>query len=349
MSASLIVTCPLFDGVWPFVADDLHGIWQRDGDVEFVRLAEPDVAAWDRHVGAAGSAERAALLGVPAEHGRLEPFSALRELAWIKHYATDPALREPDSEAFLQRRSIALREIQGMPYWGPSVAEYGLALTLCGLRRIPQTCSDARRDEASWHYAPPVGEGRPGRRGEQFGDDPRFANGTLEGKRVRVAGIGNIGGRYAKWCAMMGADVAAWDPMVPQAGFDLIDVRRVRGLDALVADAEVFAPHLSLTPETQGLVRAEHIAALPRGALVVLVTRAMVCDFAEVRRRVLADEIALAADVYDVEPLPLDDPLLGRHNVVTTPHNAGRTRQANQRFAELLAAEFGVGNGENSA
>ena len=88
------------------------------------------------------------------------------------------------------------------------------------------------------------------------------------------------------------------------------------------------------------LVTAAHIDAQPRGCLVVLVTRAGICDVPAIRRRVLADELALAADVFDVEPLPLNDPLLGRHNVVHTPHNAGRTRQANQRWAEMLVEQF---------
>ena len=61
---------------------------------------------------------------------------------------------------------------------------------------------------------------------------------------------------------------------------------------------------------------------------------------AAIRERVLADEIALAADVFDVEPLPQNDPLLGRHNVVHTPHNAGRTQQANERWAEMLVAQM---------
>src|ERR687890_1985972 len=77
-----------------------------------------------------------------------------------------------------------------------------------------------------------------------------------------------------------------------------------------------------------------------RGSLIVLVTRAAVCDMTPLRERVLADELALAADVWDVEPLPLDDPLLGRQTVVHTPHIAGRTRDANLAWAENLAAQF---------
>lgn len=66
------------------------------------------------------------------------------------------------------------------------------------------------------------------------------------------------------------------------------------------------------------------IAVIPRH----LATRAGICDMGALRRRVLADELSLAADVFDIEPLPLDDPLLGRHNVVHTPHNAGRTKES---------------------
>jgi phosphoglycerate dehydrogenase-like enzyme len=71
-----------------------------------------------------------------------------------------------------------------------------------------------------------------------------------------------------------------------------------------------------------------------------MVTRARICDTEAIRRRVLADELALAADVFDVEPLPLNDPLLGRHNVVHTPHNAGRTKEANFSYVKALADQF---------
>ena len=196
------------------------------------------------------------------------------------------------------------------------------------------------KSHVTWDYAPPGGRGRPGIRGQQYCDDDRFASGTLEAKRVRVVGAGNIGSRYASFVQALGAEVALWDPFAAEPAFHRSGARRELHLERLVADAQIFAPMLPLTESTRGLVTASLIDALPAGCLVVTVTRAAICDTQALRRRVLADELALAADVFDVEPLPLDDPLLGRHNVVHTPHIAGRTADANRRWAEALAVQF---------
>ncbi len=45
-------------------------------------------------------------------------------------------------------------------------------------------------------------------------------------------------------------------------------------------------------------------------------------------------------DVYETEPLPDDDPILGRENVIHLPHIAGRTRDANLRLADILADDI---------
>ena len=219
------------------------------------------------------------------------------------------------------------------------MAEYGLALTLCGLRRIPQLHHAILTDQEPWRYRFQMGPDGPVR-GAQFGDDPRFTNGTAAGKRVRIVGVGNIGSRYAGFMSMLGADVAAWDPFASDPCFHRAGARKAWHLEELVKDAEIFAPMVPLRDSTRGIVTAEHIRALPVGCLVVMVTRARICDVDAVRERVLANELALAADVFDVEPLPLDDPLLGRPNVVHTPHNAGRTIDANRSWAEYLAGQF---------
>ena len=66
------------------------------------------------------------------------------------------------------------------------------------------------------------------------------------------------------------------------------------------------------------------------------------CEVETLYNRVLNDELSLAADVYDIEPLPLDSPLLGRNNVVHTPHNAGRTIDANHTRADDAIARFKI-------
>jgi phosphoglycerate dehydrogenase-like enzyme len=139
---------------------------------------------------------------------------------------------------------------------------------------------------------------------------------------------------------MLGADVAVWDPYAAEPAFHRAGSRKEWYLERLVRDAEIFVPMVPLIEGTKGLVTAELIRMLPQGCIVVLATRAGICDMEAIRRRVLADEISLAADVFDIEPLPMDDPLIGRHNVIHTPHNAGRTKEANFKWAEMLAAQF---------
>lgn len=334
MNSAILVTAS-FDGIWPWAADASRRQWEREGEVEFHRLRPEDDRAVADVLRAPATVHRLLVLGGKLTPGCVGRLAGLREIAVCSGYAFGVAETAP-----LAARGVKVHAHTTEGFWGESVAEFGLALTLCGLRRIPQLHRAMLTSQAPWDYVAPPGTERPGGRGHQFGDDPRFAHGTLAGKRVRVIGAGNIGSRYASFCRMLGADVAAWDPLAGEPAFHRAGARREWHLPRLVADAEILAPMLPLTDGTRGLVTAELIAALPRGALVVLVTRAGICDLPALRRRVLADELALAADVFDVEPLPLDDPLLGRHNVVHTPHNAGRTQQANEQWAEMLLAKF---------
>ena len=69
-------------------------------------------------------------------------------------------------------------------------------------------------------------------------------------------------------------------------------------------------------------------------------TRTAALDVDALRTRVLANEIFWTTDVYDTEPLPANDQILGRGNVVHLPHIAGRTRDSNICLADILADDF---------
>jgi phosphoglycerate dehydrogenase-like enzyme len=336
-ATSAIIVHPNFDHFMPWAADRFHEIWREQGDVEFVRLpagaASREQQPAHRLLKRPEEVVRLACLNVDFTEESLSAMPRLRELATFLP-------KDSPLEAKLAQAGIRLIRHNSEGFWGQSVSEFAFALTLCGLRRIPQTHHRIITSLDDWNYNQPDGIGKPGQRGQQFGDDPAFANGTMEGKRVRIVGAGNIGSRYASFCHFFGADVSLWDPFANEPCFHRAGARREYFIERLVRDAEIFAPMLPLTPKTEGLVKKEHIEALPKGCLVVLVTRAQICDCEALQRRVLNDELALAADVFDHEPLELGHQFLGRHNVVHTPHNAGRTKEANWRFVEMLAEQF---------
>jgi phosphoglycerate dehydrogenase-like enzyme len=317
-----IVVHPRFDRIWPYAADHLRKLLEPLVDLTFIRVPDSDVILTET-VPSFAQLPRLIALGVPVRVEDLDAMPSLIE-AFI-----DLGYESSQLAAVLEERGIRDLAHRSEGYWGQSVSEFALGLTIAGLRRIPQIHQEILSSTEPWCY--PL---------QQFGDDLSFTHGTVADKRVRIVGAGNIASRYASFVDMLGADVAAWDPFASEPSFHRSGTRREWHLDKLVEDAEIFVPMVPLLPATEGLVTAEHLRALPTGCLVVMVTRARICDTNELRRRVIAGELSLAADVFDVEPLPLDDPLLGLPNVVHTPHRAGRTWDANAAYTEMIAEKL---------
>lgn len=332
----MIVVHPRFDRVWPYAVDHFVTLIRTAGDqVDLIRVPPGDTRLLSQVVPEPRGTERLISLGMPATLKCLGVFPALKEFVY----------EGPTGQPFpskmrqvLNDMGISLYEHTTEGMWGESVAEFAIGLMICGLRRIPQLHSAITHLTADWKYEPAEDGDR--RRGLQFGDDDRFVNGTVRGKRVRIVGAGNIGGRIARFASALGAEVAVWDPFASEPCFHLAGARKEWHLRCLVRDCDIFVPALPLTKDTYGIITSEYIDLLPRGCLVVMVTRASICDMQALRRRIVADELALAADVFDVEPLTKNDPLVGRHNVIHTPHIAGRTRDANEQYALAIVSQF---------
>lgn len=335
-----IIVDPLFEDVWPHAADYLQHIWENESAVDFVRLPDEQATRLSDAVPHPERVTQLVSLGVKATPQDLEAFRTLEEAFVMTDsmYSVDEEIK-----ASLEERGVTVHDHTNEGFWSESVSEFGLALTINGLRRIPQKHREMITSHEPWDLDQLDNE-VPGANGHQFADDYPFVNGTLSEKRVRIAGLGNIGSRYAHVADFLGADVAGYDPYADEPCFHRSGTTRRYSLEELVSDAEIFVPTVPLTDATRGLITADLIHSLPDGCLVVLITRAEVCDMDAIRERVTAGELSLAADVWDEEPLSLDDPLLDRNNVVHTPHIAGRTDDANRQWAEHLAAHFSAVN-----
>lgn len=207
-------------------------------------------------------------------------------------------------------RGIAFSETA--PIMSPWVAEYELLLGLAALRRLP-------REHAL------VGAG--GWAG--LLDLPDEID-RLHGRRVGLASFGEIHRHLAAFLAPFQTDWEAFDPFVPAERIAAAGGRRADDLVAMAARSEMLFVATPPTPQTVGLISRAVIEALPRDAVVVVVSRMAVVEQAPLLARLQAGELRAAIDVYEPEPPPADSPWRTLPNVIHTPHRAGNTRGAHQ-------------------
>lgn len=184
------------------------------------------------------------------------------------------------------------------------VAEFTLGLMLAALRFVAY--GHAELKQGRW------------RTGQLPG--PTF---TLSGKTVGLVGFGAIGQTVAKLLNGFGCTIL-YSKRRPLAADEeaALGVRHAP-LPDLLARSDVISLHCPLTPETTGLIDAAAFGRMKPTAVLVNVARGGVVNEADLIAALAAKRIAGAAmDVFSIEPLPADSPLLGLDNLVVTPHLA---------------------------
>lgn len=149
----------------------------------------------------------------------------------------------------------------------------------------------------------------------------------LSGRLLGVVGFGRIGRRVAgKAHAGLGMRIAAFDP---EATGLPPHVKRCGSVDELLAEADVVTLHVPLDPATRGLISRERITRMKPGSLFVNAARGGLVDEAALAEALVQGRIGGAAiDVFSVQPVPRDHPLLRAPNVLLTPHSASLTEDA---------------------
>lgn len=109
-------------------------------------------------------------------------------------------------------------------------------------------------------------------------------------------------------------------------------------LDHLLAESDFISVHVPLLPETRHLINAKTLGKMKRGAYFINTSRGRVVDEAALAAALEAKKIAGAAlDVYENEPR-VHPALIGRKDVVLTPHIASASIETRTKMA-VMAAE----------
>jgi D-3-phosphoglycerate dehydrogenase / 2-oxoglutarate reductase len=143
----------------------------------------------------------------------------------------------------------------------------------------------------------------------------------LRGRTLGLVGFGRIPQLVAPKARAFGLRVIASDPLVPQDVFARAGVERVDFND-LLAQSDYVSIHAPLLPETRNLFNAAVFARMKRGAYIINTARGPIVDDTALAQALEAGRLAGAAlDVMPQEP-PVDSPLVGRNDVVITPHTS---------------------------
>jgi D-3-phosphoglycerate dehydrogenase len=212
------------------------------------------------------------------------------------------------------RRGIAVAEASGYP---PATAEFTWLLVLAALRRLPAYMANLYAGR--WQQSVPATAANPlAGLGE-----------SLRGKTLGVWGYGRIGRLVAGYGRAFGMRVAVHgrEPSLAQARADGFDA--VAAKDEFFATADVLSLHLRLVDATRGCVTRADLARMKPTALLVNTSRAELIEPGALAEALRAGRPGLAAvDVFEREPVGVDEPLLALPNAVCTPHLGFTERQS---------------------
>jgi D-3-phosphoglycerate dehydrogenase len=186
-----------------------------------------------------------------------------------------------------------------------AVAEHTLALLISLVRQIPLLDREVR-----------------------CGRWPKVDMVQLNGKVMGLLGLGAIGKHVARIANGLGMETIAWTLHPSAERAEESGVRFV-SREELLENSDVLSLHLRLNDKTRGFMKKEDFDRMKPSAFLVNTARAALVEPGALYEALRSGKIAGAGlDVFDHEPLPLDDPLASLSNVVLTAHCAALTPEA---------------------
>ncbi|MCS6944662.1 MAG: D-2-hydroxyacid dehydrogenase family protein [Sutterellaceae bacterium] len=234
------------------------------------------------------------------------------------------------------RRGIVVTESSGYP---TATAEFTWLLILAAMRRLPAYLKNLYAGQ--WQRSIPASPAWPlAGLGE-----------SLAGKTLGIWGYGRIGQIVGRFGRAFGMSVLIHGRESSLAAAAADGFTPVPDRAEFFAACDVLTLHLRLVEQTRGIVTSQLLARMKPNALLVNTSRAELIEPGALVAALRAGRPGLAAvDVFEREPVTLDEPLLALPNAVCTPHLGFTERQSYERlfggaFRNLLAFVDGCPSG----
>ena len=175
----------------------------------------------------------------------------------------------------------------------------------------------------------------------RYDDRTKYVGRDLTGRTLGIVGFGRIGKRVGEIAKLGFAMNVLYTDIVsaPPEAEKRAGARRV-GLDELLMASEYVTLHVPLDESTRRMIDRFALAKMRPDAILINTCRGPVVDEQAVAEALAARRLwGYAADVFDVEPPPANHPLIGRPDVMLTPHSAAQTVESLRNMAEGVAED----------
>lgn len=212
-----------------------------------------------------------------------------------------------------------IRVISAFDYFSESTAEGAIAYMLAALRRIPFFMNRLKRDRI-W-------------------TEDGYDNDGLIYKTVGIVSYGGVGRHIVKKLQPFHVEIKVYDIIdIPKEEQEKYHFTQC-GIEELFAGCDIISVHTPYNKNTHHLIDDRLLSMIKKGALFVNTARGGVVDQAALTEHLKCGDFNAALDVYEKEPIDMDDPLLDLDNVFMMPHHGGVTVNLRQVLTGDLLIE----------
>lgn len=169
---------------------------------------------------------------------------------------------------------------------------------------------------------------------------PRVVGSEMKGKTVGLLGFGAIARLVAKKLQCFDVEVIAFDLYPNESAAKELGVRMTTQ-EEVITKSDIISLHIPATPENYHLFNREIITSMKDGAYLINPARGALVDLDALAEALLSGKLAGAAlDAFEIEPLPLDSPILKCENIVLTPHTGAETKESYYNVSMTTARDI---------
>ncbi|MCC7422681.1 MAG: phosphoglycerate dehydrogenase [Planctomycetaceae bacterium] len=195
-----------------------------------------------------------------------------------------------------------------------AVAEHTIAMLMAVSRGFPLIDRQVR--EAAWK---------------------RVARPRVMGRTIGIVGLGRIGQAVATRAAGLGMKILGFEPYPNREFCSKWNIDLV-SFDELIKQSDYITLHCPMSPENKYLIREETIAKMKPGVVIINTARGLLINEKDLYAALKSGKVRAAGlDVFEVEPLPADSPLITLDNVILAGHLAGLDEESHRDTFAMCA------------